>query len=136
MNLIVFVKIWDNFAKLINNVIMSCHICSKNAANHSFPNFFVRFTRKISKYITFWIFKNAKCYGAVVILQRRDIIITKSQFSLCIDLFREEKIFQVYKIRRVYFSKSELVFDLNKIETYLINIIVPGMIQIMTYARS
>lgn len=86
MSLVAEVKLWRYLLELCKDLIVSGHVCGQDATDHTFSHLTEHFWWQGTKYVAVIVFQYPECHGAVMVLQRWDVIIAQSQLCPCIYL--------------------------------------------------
>ena len=86
MRPVVVVKDGYNLVELSKYLVMTSHVCSQDAADDPFPNHFVDVGSKGAEDVCCRVLQDVESNRTVMILERRDVIVTQRQLCSCIDL--------------------------------------------------
>lgn len=96
MGSVVVVKDGRNLVKLVEDLVVTGHVRRQNAAYHTLSNCFVDVGREGAEQIGRRVLQDVERHRAVVVLQRRNVVVAQSQLGPSIDLlssamFQEEE---------------------------------------------
>ena len=77
---------WRDLFELAEDLVVSGHVRGQDAPDHSFPDGFEHFGRELAKDVGRRILEDVERHRAVVILQRRDVVVPQGQLRPRINL--------------------------------------------------
>jgi hypothetical protein len=86
---IVVIKDGGDLIELVEDLVVTGHVGRQNAADDSLADAFVDVGREGSENVGRRIFQNVERHRAVVIFQRRNVIVAQGQLRSGVDLSRE-----------------------------------------------
>lgn len=81
MSLARIIELRDNVGELAENLVVSGHVRGKNTPDDPLAHHPVRRVVQRRQYVAFRCFENAKRDGAMMVLQRRNIVVTERQLG-------------------------------------------------------
>ena len=83
---VVVVKDGDDLVELAKYLVMTSHVCSQDATYDPFADHFVDVGSKGAENVCCRVLQDVESNRTVMILKRRDVIVTQRQLGSCIDL--------------------------------------------------